>query len=248
MTTTFSLGGSPSDYGTAEIDSIKQVLATAAGVAVSAVALTLTAGSVIVTATIEVEDESMATSTASALSSGILASASALETALQDQFAADGLATVVTVAAIVTAPMSGASVEALTDDAGSNVAGIVVGVIFSILLLVGGGVGFVWWKRRRGKAPPSLGAAQPPEGNKKRKAKKPAGGAGTSIVAITSSEDLNTKPKPPTAPPPKTKPPKDSKEALETELAQVSAAASHDDLPPVYGGGLSHEDVENEYL
>ena len=162
VTTTFSLGGSPSDYGTAEIDSIKQVLATAAGVAVSAVALTLTAGSVIVTATIEVDDASMAASTASALSTGILASASALETALQDQFAADGLSTAVTVAAIVNAP----SVEAPSEElaaagAGSNVAGIVVGVIFSLLLLIGGGVGFVWWRRRRGKAPPSLGGPQP---------------------------------------------------------------------------------------
>ena len=75
------------------------------------------------------------------------------------------------------------------------------------------------------------------KGNKKRKAKTPAG-RGTSIVAITSSEDLNTKPKPPTAPPPKAKPPKDTKEALETELAHVSAT--------VHGGELS--EGENEYL
>ena len=78
---TFTLSGSVSDYGEDEVAKIAQTVADGAGVATSAVQIAVESASVKITATIAVA-AGAATSTASSLSSGILASASALETAL----------------------------------------------------------------------------------------------------------------------------------------------------------------------
>ena len=79
-----------------------KVLAAEAGVTTDAVSLTITSGSVVVAAEIYVADAATATTTSSTLSTGILASASALDTALTAQFTADGLSTaIVSVEALV---------------------------------------------------------------------------------------------------------------------------------------------------
>ena len=89
--TSFTLSGAPSDYGTEEEDAIKTVLAEEAGVNTSAVTLTITAGSVVITAEIVLPSSDDAATATTALSTGVLASADALETALVTQFAEDGL-------------------------------------------------------------------------------------------------------------------------------------------------------------
>jgi len=77
----FTLSGTVSDYGSTQQDAIKQTIASGAGVPVTAVALTIVAASVQVTATITVSAASKA-STQTALTTGIMASASTLQTAL----------------------------------------------------------------------------------------------------------------------------------------------------------------------
>ena len=89
--TSFTLSGAPSDYGTEEEDAIKTVLAEEAGVNTSAVTLTITAGSVVITAEIVLPSSDDAATATTALSTGVLASAAALETALVTQFVEDGL-------------------------------------------------------------------------------------------------------------------------------------------------------------
>jgi hypothetical protein len=81
-TASFTLSGAVTDYGTAEKAAIQKVVAGAAGVPLSSVTITISSGSVVVVATIEVATSTAATTVQGALTSGIMASANALETAL----------------------------------------------------------------------------------------------------------------------------------------------------------------------
>ena len=99
------LSGSVADYDVAAQTAIKTVLAAEAEVSTSAVQLTLNAGSVIVHADIFLRTEASAIVTASVLSSGVLADAASLETAINAQFAADSLSHTATVRAILAAPL-----------------------------------------------------------------------------------------------------------------------------------------------
>ena len=89
VTTSFTLGGTVDDYGTAAEESIKIVIANEAGASPSDVLIRITAGSVVVAAEIFVADQTAATSTANSLAAGALKDASSLETALKMQFDAD---------------------------------------------------------------------------------------------------------------------------------------------------------------
>ena len=105
VSTTFTLGGSVADFDETARASTRAVLATAAGVNASAVTLTVSAGSVVVTSEIIYESPAAATVSVSAMASGVLASASALQTALSTQFAADGISGAsLTVEAIMAPP------------------------------------------------------------------------------------------------------------------------------------------------
>ena len=128
VSTTFSLSGSVSDYDSAAKESIKAVLADGANVSSSAVTIEITAGSVNVAAEIFVASAEAAETKSAALATGILASASALETALVAQFAADGVNATVTVEEITAAP-------AVTSG------GLGVGAIIGII--IGGVVAFL---------------------------------------------------------------------------------------------------------
>ena len=131
----FTLSGDPSDYGTEQEDAIKAVLAEEAGVSTSAVTLSITAGSVIVTAEISLPSFDGAATAAAALSTGVLASAKALETALVTQFVEDGLAV---------DNLSVASVEApkIVGAEGSDSDGLGTGALVGIIIggLAGGGI------------------------------------------------------------------------------------------------------------
>jgi len=78
----FSLSGEVSSYDTDKVSILQQTLATAAAVPTYDVAIEIQAASVRVAAIIILPDAATATSTSSILSSGILASASTLESAL----------------------------------------------------------------------------------------------------------------------------------------------------------------------
>ena len=105
VTTSFTLGGSVSDYDQEAWASIVAALAIAANVAHGAVSLSITAGSVVITAEIAVASVAVATTTAQQLSDGILSDASSLDTALTAQFEADGVSTAtLTVEQITAAP------------------------------------------------------------------------------------------------------------------------------------------------
>ena len=115
VTTSFTLGGTVDDYGTAAEESIKIVIANEAGASPSDVLIRITAGSVVVAAEIFVADQTAATSTANSLAAGALKDASSLETALKMQFDADGVnTTTLTVEAITAGPsaqVAGGSIE-----------------------------------------------------------------------------------------------------------------------------------------
>ena len=82
------------DFGEEAKTAIKRMLIEdLAGVDVDSVVLRMVTASVLVNAEIYVGSASAASSAASTLSSGVLASASALEAALTAQFRADGLST-----------------------------------------------------------------------------------------------------------------------------------------------------------
>lgn len=100
------LSGSVGDYDAAAQTAIKTVLAAEADVATSAVSLTLTAGSVMVNADVFFGTQAGAASGASRLSTGVVASATSLETALNAQFAADGLGVTTTVQELLAAPQA----------------------------------------------------------------------------------------------------------------------------------------------
>ena len=100
------LSGSVGDYDAAAQTAIKTVLAREADVSTSAVRLTLAAGSVIVNADIFFGSQTGATFGASQLSTGVLADTSSLETAVNAQFAADGLGITTTVQSLLAAPQA----------------------------------------------------------------------------------------------------------------------------------------------
>lgn len=139
-------GGSPSDFGQAAQNSIKTVLAVAANVSADAVSLTLTAGSVVVAYQIIVANAAEAAASRDGLVTGPLATASALQAALTDRFAADRIvsAPVVQVQAI-TQPRAASVDEASADEAdsitliaiiaGSVGVAIAVGVCIAIYFL-----------------------------------------------------------------------------------------------------------------
>jgi hypothetical protein len=97
----FTLSGDVADYDSTKQTAIREVIADAvAGISESDVTLTISAASVTVTATFNVADTATAQSTQQSLASGIMASASDLQTALQAKTA---LATVT----VSTAPSLG---------------------------------------------------------------------------------------------------------------------------------------------
>lgn len=128
----FTLGGSsPADYDEAARASIRAVLATAANVSAEAVSLTLTAGSVVVTYEIKVTTAVDAEASRDALVAGPLATPAALETALTEQFEADGVVSAPTVEVqSLTAPVA--------EEAGEGDDGISSDVLIGVI--VGGGV------------------------------------------------------------------------------------------------------------
>jgi hypothetical protein len=157
--TSFTLAGTVNDYGAPEKLAIQTVLASEAGVTTDAVSLSITSGSVVVAAEIYVADAATAETTSSTLSTGLLASASALDTALTAQFTADGLSTAVVSVEALVAPTvdvpSGGTEEEGGDDtlvvvvaAVGGVAAVVVGVLCYLKKKKGGGPG-------GNKAPPS---------------------------------------------------------------------------------------------
>ena len=158
VTTEFLLSGSVSDYDAEEQAAIKKVLATEADVSTAAVRLTLTAGSVLIAAEIFFATQSGANFAASTLSTGVVATATSLETAINEQFAADGLGSWVSVQQLLSAPQ--AIIEGATSEESSSGAGVIV-----VIVGAGGGVGAVVLlvclcaMRRRGK---SSGAAIAP--------------------------------------------------------------------------------------
>ena len=132
--TSFTLAGTVNDYGASERLAIQKVLAAEAGVTTDAVSLTITSGSVVVAAEIYVADAATATTTSSTLSTGILASASALDTALTAQFTADGLSTAIVSVEALVAP----TVDVPSNDDERN-----VGVLLLRVALAVGGVAAV---------------------------------------------------------------------------------------------------------
>ena len=134
VVTEFTLAGTVNDYGASERLAIQKVLAAEAGVTTDAVSLTITSGSVVVAAEIYVADAATATTTSSTLSTGILASASALDTALTAQFTADGLSTAIVSVEALVAP----TVDVPSNDDERN-----VGVLLLRVALAVGGVAAV---------------------------------------------------------------------------------------------------------
>ena len=100
----FTLGGTVESYDEAAQESIKAVLAADAGVSTSAVRLTLTAGSVLVAVEIFVASQAAADQASTTLVTGVVSDSASLQTALQQQFEADGLNTSVVVEEITSAP------------------------------------------------------------------------------------------------------------------------------------------------
>jgi hypothetical protein len=178
----FTLAGDLSDYDTdAAKAAIKATLATGAGVTSSEVSLTMTPGSVNVVAEIAVPD---ASTTTAALSGGIMASASALQAALNTEFAFIGLATdgltveyasspttgAATQISFPAAPSSSAGAAAAGPSTTSNlegdssggggsgaaIGGAAGGVV--VLLLVGGGAYYYHKKKKATREPQSVPA------------------------------------------------------------------------------------------
>ena len=92
VVTTFTLGGDVADFAAPMQESCKATLADAAGVALSDVQLALAPGSVRCEATILVPTEDSARAVAKTLADGIMATPGALEAALRDGLARDGVA------------------------------------------------------------------------------------------------------------------------------------------------------------
>ncbi|EOD21320.1 hypothetical protein EMIHUDRAFT_241367 [Emiliania huxleyi CCMP1516] len=139
VVTSFTLAGAVEDFnGEPERAAIKAVLAAGAGVSPSAVSLTFSPGSVVVSAKILFKVSAAADAAVIALSDGILADATKLQEALNDQFAEDGIDTDVTVSRL-----EPPEVESDDDDGGICILclialsfGIVVGVLALIALSV----------------------------------------------------------------------------------------------------------------
>ena len=129
VTTEFMLSGSVSDYDSAAKTSIKTVLATEADVSTSAVSLTLAAGSVIVNADIFFATQAGADSASPRLWTGVLANATALQTAVNAQFAADGLGITSTVLELQAAPETASNMPVIIAAAAAG------GVVLLLLLL-----------------------------------------------------------------------------------------------------------------
>ena len=140
LTSTLTLAGTLASLTNTDKLNIKKTIAKGAGVKHSAVSVAYAAGSVVVTATITVADAAAATAAAKKLNTGIMASETALATALK----AEGVTTAVAgITAVVdpSAPLVVEPAKAKTDsDDGLSVGaivGIAVGVIVGALALIG---------------------------------------------------------------------------------------------------------------
>ena len=122
-------GGSPSDYDQAARASIKGVLAEAAGVSADAVSLTLTAGSVVVSYEIIVADATAAATSRDSLVAGPLATPAALQTALVDRFAADGVVSAPAVEVQALTPPQAVSVATGDSQSGSVDTAVLIAII-----------------------------------------------------------------------------------------------------------------------
>ena len=138
VSTEFTLGGAVSDYDEAAQTAIKTVLAAEARVSTSAVQLTLSAGSVIVQAEIFFTSEAGATAAVSAMSSGVLADAASLGSAINAEFAAASLSQTVTVQAIVAAPQVALSPPSPPPPAPppSSGMGVIIGAVAGAIALI----------------------------------------------------------------------------------------------------------------
>jgi len=169
VSTEFMLSGSPADYDAAAQTAIKTVLATAANVSPSAVSLNITAASVLVAADIFFETQASASAGATSLSTGVLANAATLETALNTQFAAAGLGTI-TVSTISTVPQVVvlmappiAPPPVAPSAPASDSSGAIIGVVVAlVVLLVFGGVVVLICKKKDFSKPPF---SKQPEGD-----------------------------------------------------------------------------------
>jgi hypothetical protein len=123
-TATFTLSGAVSDYGTEEQAAIQKVIAGAASVSLWRVTIRISPGSVVVVATIQAATSAAATTVQGALSNGIMASASALQTALITESA---LATF-TVEAAPTLVVADRVVTSASDDNTNLILGLAVGL------------------------------------------------------------------------------------------------------------------------
>jgi len=165
----FTLSGDASSFGATEQTIIQNVFASAAGVVTHAVEVTIVSASVSVLVTITVATAQLASSTQTTLSSGILSSASTLETALTA--GANGMLGLssVTVEAM---PSSSLHVWSLpppypppwlspvgsqSSDGGDNT-GVMVGAVIGVVCVTLLGVGVYFWNKKRRPTTPSKSA------------------------------------------------------------------------------------------
>ena len=144
LTSILTLAGTLASLTNTDKLNIKKTIAKGAGVKHSAVSVAYAAGSVVVTATIAVADAAAATAAAKSLNEGIMASDSALATALQAEgvtAAVEGItaAQVYSPPAAPSPPPSSPPAKKDSDDGLSvgAIVGIAVGVVVGALALVG---------------------------------------------------------------------------------------------------------------
>jgi len=129
VTTSFAAAGDVSDYGPSVQASMKEVFGAEAGVSPNAVTLTIASGSVVITAEIAVESAAQASTISSTLNSGVMAS----PTALQSAMAAQGVTVSV---ASVSAPVANVPAVASSSDSEDNTAIVIVVAVVAALLLL----------------------------------------------------------------------------------------------------------------
>ena len=169
----FTLSGDASSFGATERTIIQNVFASAAGVVTHAVEVTIVSASISVLVTITVATARLASSTQTTLSSGIVSSASTLETALTA--GANGMLGLssVTVEAMPSSSLHVWSppppsrtpypppwlspVGSQSSDGGGNT-GVMVGAVVGVVCVTLLGVGVYFWNKKRRPTTPSKSA------------------------------------------------------------------------------------------
>jgi hypothetical protein len=147
VTVSFGLSGDASSYGATEKTALQNVVATAASVSPSRVTIEVTSGSVLVQATISAANDASAMGVKSTLATGVMASTSALTTALaaQSSLASFSVTAAPTVVSTTDPPVAAVASE----DSGLStgvIIGLIVGVVAGLVLLL-----FLAYKMTKGK-------------------------------------------------------------------------------------------------